>query len=130
MKHKENILKLRAEGKSYRQIEKELGCSKGTISYHLGVGQKNKTRIKKNNRRSMLKQKLIEIKEKSICQDCKQKYPHYVMDFDHVSGEKVGNVSRMMRSHSWEEVLQEVEKCELVCSNCHRERTWQRLQKQ
>ena len=129
MKHKENILKLRAEGKSYRQIEKELGCSKGTISYHLGVGQKNKTRIEKNNRRSMLKQRLVEIKEKSICQDCKKRYPHYVMDFDHVSGEKVGNVSRMMRSHSWEDVLKEVEKCELVCSNCHRERTWQRLQK-
>jgi len=38
--HKENILKLRAEGKTYTEIQKILGCSKGTISYHLGDGQK------------------------------------------------------------------------------------------
>jgi 5-methylcytosine-specific restriction endonuclease McrA len=39
---REEILKLREEGKSYREIEKELGCSKGTISYHCGKGQKEK----------------------------------------------------------------------------------------
>lgn len=44
---KEKILKLRAMGFSYTQISKELGCSKGTISYHLGNGQK----IKSANRR-------------------------------------------------------------------------------
>lgn len=31
---KEKILKLREEGKSYNEIKKILGCSKGTISYH------------------------------------------------------------------------------------------------
>lgn len=31
---KENILKLRKEGKSYNEIRNILGCSKGTISYH------------------------------------------------------------------------------------------------
>ena len=43
-KHKEKILRLRAEGKSYREIQTELGCSKSTIAYHLGEGQKQKTR--------------------------------------------------------------------------------------
>lgn len=36
MKHKEQILKLREQGYTYNQICKELGCSKGTVSYHLG----------------------------------------------------------------------------------------------
>lgn len=45
-RHKENILRLRAEGKSYREIQKELGCSSGTISYHLGAGQKEKTKTR------------------------------------------------------------------------------------
>ena len=40
---KEQILKLKSEGKSYREIQKILGCSKGTISYHCGNGQKEKT---------------------------------------------------------------------------------------
>jgi len=46
----ENILKLREQGYSYRQIHKELKCSMGTISYHLGKGQKekNKTRCNRN----------------------------------------------------------------------------------
>lgn len=41
---KEEILRLRELGYSYKQIEKEIGCSRGTISYHLGDGQKEKTR--------------------------------------------------------------------------------------
>jgi orotate phosphoribosyltransferase-like protein len=28
------VLTLRAEGKSYRAIQKELNCSKGTVNYH------------------------------------------------------------------------------------------------
>jgi hypothetical protein len=35
MSYKEDILRLRAEGKSYAEISDELGCSKGTITYYL-----------------------------------------------------------------------------------------------
>ena len=31
---KEKIILLRKQGKSYREIESELGCSKSLISYH------------------------------------------------------------------------------------------------
>jgi CRISPR/Cas system Type II protein with McrA/HNH and RuvC-like nuclease domain len=40
----QNIKSLRAAGKSYSQIEKELGCSKGTIAYNCCVGQKQKAK--------------------------------------------------------------------------------------
>lgn len=43
---KEEILRLRSLGYTYNQIATELGCSKGTISYHCGDGQK----IKHENR--------------------------------------------------------------------------------
>lgn len=39
---KDKILKLRKEGKTYNEIVDILGCSKGTISYHCGKGQKEK----------------------------------------------------------------------------------------
>lgn len=42
---KAKILKLRAEGKSYRDIQKILGCSKSTIAYHCDGG-KEKARVK------------------------------------------------------------------------------------
>lgn len=50
---KEEILKLRNEGKSYRDIKKLLKCSLSTISYYCGDGQKektlNRTRSRKKN---------------------------------------------------------------------------------
>lgn len=48
---KEKILQLRSEGKSYNEIKKILGCSKGTISYHCGEGQKKKNYQRAVNRR-------------------------------------------------------------------------------
>ena len=40
---------LRQQGKNYREISKKLDISKGTVSYHLGKGQKEKT--KESNRK-------------------------------------------------------------------------------
>ena len=48
---KEEILKLRNEGKTYNQIKEILGCSKGTIAYHCGDGQKEKSTIRRKKRR-------------------------------------------------------------------------------
>ena len=39
---KEKILALAEKGLSYDQIKRRLNCSKSTISYHLGDGQKDK----------------------------------------------------------------------------------------
>lgn len=47
---KEKILKLRQEGKTYNEIINELGCSKSTVSYHCGDGQKEKS-IKRVSKR-------------------------------------------------------------------------------
>lgn len=50
-KRKKDILKLRAEGKSFRQIAKELGCSTSVISYHCGNGNEKKRVTKLNKSR-------------------------------------------------------------------------------
>lgn len=52
---KEEILRLRQEGKTYTQIQDILGCSRGTISYHCGEGQKEKTKIRTANSRRSIK---------------------------------------------------------------------------
>jgi CRISPR/Cas system Type II protein with McrA/HNH and RuvC-like nuclease domain len=41
---KEKIIQLHNQGKSYKEIQDILGCSKGTISYHCGDGQKEKSK--------------------------------------------------------------------------------------
>ena len=58
------------------------------------------------------------------CADCGVRYPPRVMDFDHVRGEKKFIMSQGVWHRSWESILEEVEKCDVVCSNCHRLRTF------
>ena len=66
MKHKDKILELREQEKSYKEICKELGCSIGTVSYHCGAGQKekHKQRSQKNRTRQVISQKIHRFKNK------------------------------------------------------------------
>ena len=72
--------------------------------------------------------KIRALKEASPCHDCGHLYPFYVMQYDHrPDEEKTGDVSKMMYgSYSWERLVAEIEKCDLVCANCHAKRTWKR----
>ena len=66
---------------------------------------------------------LRDLKEKTPCVDCKINYPYYVMDFDHVRGKKHANVMELVPTLSKKKIDEELAKCEIVCSNCHRIRT-------
>lgn len=66
------------------------------------------------------------IKESNPCTDCGQFYHYSQMDFDHIDFKKQ-NIARLVNSEaSIKTIKQEIAKCELVCSNCHRIRTWSR----
>jgi hypothetical protein len=61
------------------------------------------------------------------CTDCGVKYPSHVMDFDHCRGEKYLGISEMVSMvYTEEKLLEEIAKCDVVCANCHRERTHKR----
>lgn len=46
------------------------------------------------------------------------------MDFDHVRGEKVADLSTMVNQCTTVAAIDaEIAKCDLVCANCHRIRT-------
>ena len=66
------------------------------------------------------------IKTANPCLDCKISYPYYVMDFDHVRGRKHKNVMELIPTLSKKLIDEEIAKCEIVCSNCHRARTYLR----
>ena len=78
-------------------------------------------------KRERLRNYVIEIKENTPCTDCGINYPYYVMDFDHLEDKKI-TVSRVINSGSWIKTKEEIAKCEVVCSNCHRIRTYKRNQ--
>jgi len=54
----EKILELRKEGYSYDKIKKETGYGKGSISYHCGEGQKEKSRIRLRKQNGGFKRKV------------------------------------------------------------------------
>lgn len=61
------------------------------------------------------------------CADCGICFPPYVMDFDHINGDKEFNIANAVgRGYSNKRILLEIDKCDIVCANCHRIRTFNR----
>ena len=95
---------------------------------------KEEARLRVNDyvRQSRAKRKawVSEIKQKLGCVDCGYNENPIALDFDHVRGEKhMGIAQAVSRCWSLEKILQEIEKCEVRCANCHRIITMQRLEK-
>lgn len=65
-------------------------------------------------------------KAKSVpCTDCLGSFPVIVMQFDHVRGDKDQNIAdTIRRGWSLTRIRKEIDKCEVVCANCHAIRTW------
>lgn len=123
MKHKEKIIDLYRQGKSYREIQELLGCSKGTIAYHVGAGQKEKNNERRKKKKNQIKEYIAEYKQSRRCADCKEDYPYWIMDFDHLSNKEFGIAQYSKHTLDLEKIKKEIEKCEVVCANCHRNRT-------
>ena len=71
-----------------------------------------------------LKEWMVQLKSKP-CTDCGNRFPVCCMDFDHHKGDnKSYNIGSMFAHHYSRELIQtELDKCDLVCANCHRIRT-------
>jgi galactitol-specific phosphotransferase system IIB component len=174
---KSEILTLRKEGKTYKQIREELGCTKSVISYHCrkaglsNIGHysdiPNKDEIenmqkeydacgsstkvaksfnrsvstvlkyiitsgpmtedeRKKNRvdsvidfRRRVKQELVDYKG-GECEICGYSRCIKALEFHHRDPAKK-DFSISGKSWGFEKLKDEVDKCVLVCSNCHRE---------
>lgn len=62
----------------------------------------------------------------SICSDCDISYPPHILDFDHLGNKSFGISRALQQGTSLEKIKQEIKKCEIVCANCHRQRTYDR----
>jgi hypothetical protein len=67
---------------------------------------------------------LVDFLRERPCVDCGESDP-VVLEFDHLADKKFA-VSTGLRCRRWEDVLKEIDKCEVVCANCHRRRTARR----
>ena len=121
---KQKIIKMRMAGASYEDIQEELGCDMEKISFYLN--KDSKVNVSKTMRDAYVtdQEALQAYKEKMGCVDCAKDFPHYVLEFDHrPEFKKFGVVSRILKKYGPEKAWEEVAKCDVVCSNCHKLRT-------
>ena len=107
----------------------QVRCKECRAAYARDQYKANKKKYLKRAKASKakLEEEVRQIKEKTPCADCGKFWPYYVMQFDHVDDNKVDDVSKILRhTGSRPKVMKEISKCEVVCANCHAERSHRR----
>ena len=92
--------------------------------YRLKYRNKNKKYYADYQKKNLAERRaLIDALKSKPCMDCGGSFQPVCMDFDHRQGTaKVDGVSKLILC-SLERLQEEIAKCDLVCSNCHRIRT-------
>lgn len=89
--------------------------------------QKNVGKMReRNNLTNQKRRESLRRLKSNPCSDCGQTFPFYVMEFDHREPvQKEFNIADSIKK-SRDSFNRELQKCDLVCSNCHRIRTFTR----
>lgn len=86
----------------------------------------NKDPIWKELRNKQRAQKRKDNKQKAVeymggkCQQCGNIYPDCCYDFHHKNPTESNDVPSTILHRSWKRIIEELNKCIMVCSNCHR----------
>lgn len=96
----------------------------GREHYHRNITRERPRRVAYGREKlRKLRAQYFEYLKTHPCVDCGESDP-MVLEFDHVCGEKRGEVSTLLNHRiNWEGILAEIKKCDVVCANCHRRRT-------
>lgn len=131
MSYKEDILRLRAEGKTYGEISTILGCSKGTVAYYL-KDNSDKTEVAKvkpevtktdDVKTNIYAEKIItyvtNYKELRPCVGCGQ-YLHR-SQMDPLDGSDVDKIiNSVFDKETLEKSKHKISQLKFICANCDR----------
>lgn len=86
----------------------------------------NKTYFLDRNRelRASNREKYRLTKEGKPCANCGGTFPQECMDYDHRGHKSKRLCVAQMLGYSWHVIQAEIDKCDLVCANCHRIKTY------
>lgn len=97
MKHKLKILELRSQGKTYKEIQEELGCSKSNIAYHCNQEVKKSANLRNKKRRNL--NPLLQ-KTERFCIKNKKLY-HKALRFH-----KITELLFLKQDFSWQKIVE------------------------
>ena len=81
-----------------------------------------KARIRTKEAKALHREKLLAYLVSHPCVDCGEA-DFVCLEFDHVRGEKIGNIAEMIGDYAWTKIEAEIAKCDVRCANCHRRKT-------
>jgi len=111
-----NVDKVKASKLAYREKNRQLLRDKNKAYYI----REDRGRLAVNYKREK-KRRAIEYLG-GVCKDCNGVFPDVCYDFHHKNPKnKLVEICQILTSN-WETILQELKKCVLLCSNCHRVR--------
>jgi len=102
-------------------------ATKRTREYRssLPVEKQEQYRIEQSRRMAKIREdfvsRLNSLKSERPCYDCGGNFNFQAMEFDHI-GKKSFELTKGYK-YPWDKVRKEIDKCQLVCANCHRIRT-------
>ena len=96
------------------------GCHRQLRKKHY-LKHKESTLKRNNERRQKNKQHIINYKKNSKCIICGETR-WWVLDFHHRDySEKTDEVGNMWINYGIDNIVKEIDKCDIICANCHRD---------
>lgn len=121
-KDKSEFSKDKSKADGLRRVCKD--CDRKRLKIHYRANKNDYYSSTEQNRKKR-KSIINSLKEADPCLDCYEYFPYFVMEFDHLM-KKDFSISVGITRYSMDAVLKEISKCDLVCTNCHRDRTFGR----
>lgn len=124
MSYKEDILSLRAEGKTYAEISQALGCSKGTVAYYLKESEavpaiEKTVKVEANAFSEKILVYINNFKIKRPCVMCGQYlHPSQLDPADNEDVDKI--VASVFDKETFEDSKRKVSQLKFICANCDR----------
>lgn len=122
MSYKEDILRLRAEGKSYGEISNELGCSKGTVAYYLKEETKEiviMDTVKDPEFYNKVLTYIDNFKEKRPCISCGSYFHKSQLD-PRDNDDVIAIAQSVFDKETFESAKRRISQLKFICANCDR----------
>jgi len=121
---REKVIDLKLKGYSNPKISKLLNIGISTVRWHYDENFRNTNRQWKTKKRNDILYKLKSLKGNK-CELCGYDKCQSALHFHHKNpAEKLFEISDKPLHKSHQILLDEIDKCQLLCANCHAEITW------
>lgn len=95
-------------------------------TYYHKHGSKYRQHAVQRNRelKASLRNKMLEYLDNKRCVECGINNP-IVLEFDHIDPKtkSFSIASGISNTRSWESIMEEIDKCQILCANCHKIKT-------